>query len=159
MSFSLSTPSLNSQEQNQEKNVSLEIPSELKEKTIGEIVTEWDNEIQNQTREYKKLSSDVCEMDKQILENETKIQSMKQETNKAMNAQNTLETTLEQITKQQKEMEKALGELESRIEMKMNEQPTVYDKEREQAYKEVEEKKRKIDTLTDTLKMEEKKLT
>ncbi|OIR58044.1 MAG: uncharacterized protein A8A55_1182 [Amphiamblys sp. WSBS2006] len=138
------------------RKVSVELPAQLKNKTIGEIVDEWNKEIQRQTREYKRQSSDVCGLDRQITENEGKIAQLKQEVETATKEQGELEGGLKQIAEQQSQLEKILDELEEEFEKSVSGRADAggmysADQERAQAYRKAEEAKKEIDSCSEAL--------
>jgi len=87
-------------------------PSVLRGKSIEEIVSKWDKELQSNVQEFTRLAGEVAAWDKVLIENGNYISQLYNQVLAAESSQQVIEQTLTSVEAQQQELAAALDSYE-----------------------------------------------
>ncbi|XP_020972447.1 nuclear pore complex protein NUP62-like [Arachis ipaensis] len=88
------------------------LPCEITEKTVEEIIKEWNTELQERTGKFRKQANAIAEWDRRILQNRDVLLRLEIEVAKVVETQSNMERQLELIETHQQEVDKALQSME-----------------------------------------------
>ncbi|CCO26428.1 Nucleoporin nsp1 AltName: Full=Nuclear pore protein nsp1 [Rhizoctonia solani AG-1 IB] len=83
-------------------------PSALRGKSVEEIVNKWQEELETQTKEFKRTAQEIEVWDRTLIENSVQISNLYSAVQAAEAAQQGIDGTLENIEEQQKSVAAAL---------------------------------------------------
>ncbi|RWW14303.1 hypothetical protein GW17_00021936 [Ensete ventricosum] len=92
------------------------LPSEITEKTIEQIIKDWNTELQERTAKFQWQATAFAEWDMRILQNRNILIWLEAEVAKVVETQTNLEKQLELIETHQQEVDKALERMEQEAE-------------------------------------------
>ncbi|KAF9514771.1 hypothetical protein BS47DRAFT_1361488 [Hydnum rufescens UP504] len=87
-------------------------PSMLRGKSIEEILTKWNSELDVQTKEFTRMANEVAVWDRTLMENSEKINFLYNKVTAAHTSQSAVQASLEHIQEQQTELSKTLDQYE-----------------------------------------------
>lgn len=119
------------------------VPSLLRGKTLDEIVTTWQHELDDRTKDFADVAGEVREWDRVLRENGEQISQLYQSVLPLAPLQNSITTSLDYVEAQQKDLAAILDSYEAQIGDLVDQAGTgagyrgglsAAEKEREQAY-------------------------
>lgn len=105
---------------------SIEIPSNLKNKTLGDIVTDWQVELENQVTEFHKQANELRKYDSKLHSSAEKLITLNDRIIKLEAVQSELDQNLNYIIAQQDELENLLDGVKSKLETKISNQKELH---------------------------------
>lgn len=115
--------------------VAASFPSSLKGKTLEEIVTGWNEDLEAQVAEFQKQAVEIGHWDQRIIQNGERLLALNDRVAQLEAAQGDLEQSLNYVVAQQSELEMLLGGIERELGAAGQGAPaTPDDRERDQVY-------------------------
>ncbi|KAF3440060.1 hypothetical protein FNV43_RR18338 [Rhamnella rubrinervis] len=133
------------------------LPSEIKGKTVEEILKEWNSELQERAGKFRKQANAIADWDRRILQNRDVLLRLEIEVAKVVESQANLERQLELIETHQDEVDKALQSIEEEAErIYKDERGLLLDDEaastRDAMYEQAEFIERELEQMTEHIK-------
>lgn len=97
------------------QSTSIQFPSGLKNKTIEEILTAWNEELENQVQEFQRQSVNLKEWDRKILSNAERVGKLNSRVSEMEQLQKNLEQGVNYVTMQQAELESLLDAIDREL--------------------------------------------
>jgi nuclear pore complex protein Nup62 len=102
----------------------------LKNKTLDDIISMWNSNLDTRSNEFKKYSNEIAQKDLQIIENSLKISKLVVELEKLAELETEINSNLDYIEAQQQELDALINQYSLDIPTAS----TTFDKDREHAY-------------------------
>lgn len=93
----------------------IQFPSTLKNKTIEEILTAWNEELENQVQEFQRQAVNLKEWDRKILSNAERVGKLNSRVSEMEQLQKNLEQGVNYVTMQQAELESLLDAIDREL--------------------------------------------
>lgn len=103
-------------QQQREQGGPPELPSEIKGKTVEEIIRNWNNELERRTQDFAKHAKSISEWDKHIMENRKTLASLTSDVSRVQRSQEALERQLNLLESHQDEIKESLESMEGETE-------------------------------------------
>jgi nuclear pore complex protein Nup62 len=136
---------------------STEILSNLKGKTLGDILNDWQTELHDSVALFHRKAAEVAEADMKVLENADKIYKLATEAKKMSSVQENMSSTLDYIESQQAHLDKELDVFEDKLRAALSQNDSRIklaipggvsaQEEREKTYQLAESLVREVETL------------
>jgi len=97
----------------------------LKNKTLGDIIADWQNELENQVMEFHKQANELRKYDFKLHSSAEKLIDLNDKTMKLEAIQTELDQNLNYIIAQQDELESLLDGVKSKLESKVSSQREI----------------------------------
>jgi nuclear pore complex protein Nup62 len=94
---------------------SIQFPSNLKSKTIEEIIVSWNEELENQIQEFQRQAVSLSEWDKKILHNAERVGKLNTRVSEMEQLHRELEQGVTYVTAQQAELESLLDGIDREL--------------------------------------------
>lgn len=107
----------------------MQMPSEIKGRSVDEIITEWDRELEVRSRMFVKHAQSLAEWDKYILKNRHSLLSLEGELSRVVKGQEHLEKKLDILETHQNEIHNALLSMEGEADQLYREERPLYDED------------------------------
>lgn len=106
--------------------------SNLRGKTMQEILNEWQSELQNSLAAFHRKATDIARIDTRLIENSEKICKLVTESNEIQSTQTNLLSTLDYIESQQQQLDKELDGFESKLQSVLATHPSAHLRQQQQ---------------------------
>lgn len=136
----------------------ISFPSNLKNKNLGEIITSWNEELENLVSAFERQAVEIAQWDKRIVHNGEQIIALNDRVNKLEGLQKEVDQSLSYVVAQQTELENLLDgierELPGLVQTVTGGKQSVVDAERDRMYASAETvQKQVIDVANQLSKM------